>query len=65
MSLRIRKDISQYLGCVFSSQREDFMILETKLFRGKKGWRGNPRLQKLSSLTNFCDYSKLITCFPD
>lgn len=44
MSPKICKEINQYLGHVFFlSQREDFMILETKLFGGKKMARGqNP-----------------------
>lgn len=36
MSLKVCKDINQYLGHVVFSQCEDFMILETKLFLGKK-----------------------------
>lgn len=36
MSLKVCKDINQYLGHVFFSQCEDFMILETNLFWGKK-----------------------------
>lgn len=38
------RDKTMYLPCIFS-QREDCMILETKLFGGKKnGQRAKPRL---------------------
>lgn len=45
MPLQACRKINQHLGHVFFSQREDFMILETELFGGKKNdQRAKPRL---------------------